>query len=197
MVTTAAVDGRRARRERGRVAVIDALIDLISEGGGPPSAGQVTERAGISAATLFRYFETLDDLVHEATRRFFERHAERFEVPGLGDGPLAARIDRFTAARVALYGTIAPIARVARFRAPEQPHLASTLHEVRLRLASQIGIHFAPELAALTPAVAEDTVGALAVLTSFEAWDQLHGDLGRTPRQVRRAWARAIARTLT
>jgi AcrR family transcriptional regulator len=192
-----AVDGRRARRERGRVTVIDTLIDLISEGGGPPSAGQVTERAGISAATLFRYFETLDDLVHEATHRFFERHAERFEVPRLGEGPLAARIDRFTTARVGLYSTIAPVARVARFRAPEQPHLAATLHDVRVRLASQIRTHFAPELGELTPAVADDVVGAIAVLTSFEAWDQMQGDLGRTSRQIRRTWARVIDRTLS
>lgn len=196
-VDTSTFDGRRARRERGRLMVIDALIDLIGEGEGPPTAGQVTARAGISTATLFRYFDTLDDLVHEATRRFFEVHAERFDIPGLGDGALPGRIERFAFARTDLYSTIAPIARVARLRAPEQAHISATLHEVRVRLAAQIRTHFAPELASLTPAARDDVVAALAVLTSFEAWDQLQADLSRAPRQIRRAWQRVIERALS
>ncbi len=52
------VDGRRARRERGRIAVSDAVIDLAFEGNANPTAEQVAKRAGVSVASLFRYFET-------------------------------------------------------------------------------------------------------------------------------------------
>ena len=74
------VDGRSARRERGRAAVIDAVVDLLQEGHAPPTTPQVVERAGISEASLFRYFRSIDDLQLEATARFLDRHAHLFEM---------------------------------------------------------------------------------------------------------------------
>ena len=63
------IDGRRARRERGRLAVSDAVIDLVGEGNTDPTSEQVAERAGVSVASLFRYFETLEELRQETLRR--------------------------------------------------------------------------------------------------------------------------------
>jgi AcrR family transcriptional regulator len=189
------VDGRRARRERGRIAVIDAVVDLLQEGATPPSAAEVAKRAGVSPATLFRYFETIDDLQHEATSRFFERNAALFEVPA-SSGPLDERADDYAAARVTLYGTIAPIARLARVRSFDHPHLAQTLHEVRSRMAGQVRTHFAPELRALTPAAKDDAIALISTTTSFESWDQLRQDFDRSPAQIRRAWRQAIVATL-
>jgi AcrR family transcriptional regulator len=186
------VDGRRARRERGRLAVIEAVIDLLDEGRTPPLAGDVAKRAGVSTATLFRYFDTIDDLQHEATGRFFERNAELFEVPQIGEGPLDARADRYAAARVTLYETIAPAARLGRARSFDRPLFAQTLHSVRQAMADQIRLHFAPELEALTPAARDDAVALIGTITSFEAWDQMGQDFGRSPAQIRRAWRRAI-----
>ena len=131
------VDGRRARRDRGRLAVIEAVLDLLEEGENPPLASHVAKRAGVSSATLFRYFETLDELQHEATSRFFERNAPLFEVPQIGVGPLGARADRYAAARADLYDQIAPIARLGRARAFDRPVFAETLHSVRQVMADQ------------------------------------------------------------
>jgi AcrR family transcriptional regulator len=189
------VDGRRARRERGRIAAIDAVVDLLQEGATPPSAAEVAKRAGVSPATLFRYFETIDDLQHEATSRFFERNAPLFEVPA-SSGPLDERADGYAAARVTLYDTIAPIARLARVRSFDHPHLARTLHEVRSRMAAQVRTHFAPELRALTPAGRDDAVALITTMTSFESWDQLRQDFDRSAAQIRRAWRQAIAANL-
>lgn len=189
---SAAVDGRRARRDRGRLAVIDAVVDLLHEGHTPPTSRQVTERSGVSEATLFRYFETLDDLQRQAVDRFLERNAPLFEIPGIGDGELRDRVDRFAAARVALYDAIAPIARLGRARAFDHAHFAASLREVRARLADQTRTHFASELGALGPAARDDVVGTITTLTSFESWDQLRGDLRRTPSQIRRAWRHGI-----
>jgi AcrR family transcriptional regulator len=101
VVDAAAVDGRRARRERGRVAVVDAMVDLIQEGVVPPGADAVAERAGVSVASVFRYFDGLADLQEAAMVRYFERYRERFEVPGLGEGDLDERIERLVRARLA------------------------------------------------------------------------------------------------
>ena len=62
------IDGRRARRERGRSAVIDAAFALAEEGKIPLTTELVAERSGVSAASIFRYFDGLDDLQYQAYR---------------------------------------------------------------------------------------------------------------------------------
>jgi AcrR family transcriptional regulator len=192
-----AVDGRSARRERGRAAVIEAVVDLLQEGHAPPTTTQVVERAGISEATLFRYFGSIDDLQFQATARFLERHANLFEIPGTGQGALAARIDRFTSSRATLWDTIGPMARLGRARSFDHPALADVLLGARLTQADQVTRHFAPELEALAPPARADTVAVIVALTAFESWDLQRRDLGRTPAQIRRAWRTTLRALLT
>jgi AcrR family transcriptional regulator len=191
------VDGRRARRDRGRLAVIEAVLDLLEEGEHPPMASHVAKRAGVSSATLFRYFDTIDELQHEATSRFFERNAPLFEIPQIGAGAFGPRADRYAAARVTLYEAIAPVARLGRARAFDRPLFAETLHTVRQGMADQIRTHFAPELQTLTPAARDDAVGLVGTITSFESWDQMRHEFGRSQTQIRRAWRRAISAACT
>ena len=56
------VDGRNARRVRNRQAVVDATLALLDEGHTDISVDEVVERSGVSKRSIFRYFETLDDL---------------------------------------------------------------------------------------------------------------------------------------
>ena len=58
---------------RRRLCAIDAFIDLVLEGNLPPTPKQVAERAGISMATFFRYFENLNDIRLSAAARMVER----------------------------------------------------------------------------------------------------------------------------
>lgn len=190
-----AVDGRRARRARGRLAVIDAMVDLIQEEQAPPTAQAIAERAGVSISSLFRYFDNLDELREQSTIRFFERYASFFEIPDIGVGPFDERVGRYVVARITLYETIAPVSRLVRARSLDHPDLARTLSRVRHRMADQCRAHFAPELEPMTPAAQDDVVALLSALTSFEAWDLLQDELGRTPRQVQRSWLHAV-RTL-
>lgn len=186
------VDGRNARRERGRQAVIDAVVDLLREGHVPPSTAEVAEWAGVSEATLFRYFETVDDLQLQATQRFLGTHAHFFDIPREGAGALGGRVDRFVAARAELWETIAPIARLGRARAFDHRGMDALLRDARRRQARQIEQHFATELDRLTRAQRDDVVATVAALTSFDAWDMQRHDLDRTPTQVRRAWRTAV-----
>ena len=77
------VDGRRARRERNRLAVIDALFELLVQAERPPSVEEVAAHAGVSVSSVFRYFENLDDLQQETIERYFQRYAPHFEVPAV------------------------------------------------------------------------------------------------------------------
>jgi len=185
------IDGRRRRRELGRLAVIDAVIDLILDHHVPPAAEQVAERAGVSVASVFRYFATLDDLRREGIQRYFERIDHLVTVPGIGDGALAERIHRLVAARLDYYEQAAPVARLARRQAADVPELRSTLQRVRSTLADQISQHFALELDDADPERHHQRVGVLATLTSFESWDQLIA-AGFAPPSIAEAWRRAI-----
>lgn len=64
------VDGRRARRERSREAVVEALLDLIREGRGVPSARDIAEKAGVTERTLFNLFADKQQLLLAAVVRF-------------------------------------------------------------------------------------------------------------------------------
>jgi len=190
------VDGRRARAQRGREAVLATMLDLLEARGSAPTAEEVAERAGVSMSSVYRYFGSLDDLQREAALRFLDRHAARFELDREGEGPLSERIERIVGARTALYRTIGPVARVGRSRAVDNPALDEVLTAFRRSLAAQVHRHFAPELAAL-PADEGADVGALAaLLLAIESWDQLHLVASRSDEQVGRAWRLALTRLL-
>lgn len=174
-------DGRRRRRELGRRSVVDAMIDLVLESGTVPGADAVAARAGVSPASLFRYFATLDELRAAAITRYFQRFDAAMEIPRLGDGTLRSRIARFIAARDAFYSQTAPMARLVRRHAEQVEDLGVNLARVRATLADQIAHHFAAELSSFAAAARTQRVAVLAAITSFEAWEQLRplGDGGR------------------
>src|SRR5262245_22771923 len=98
-LTDEAVDGRRLRRDRNREAVVQALLALYREGDLSPSTDDVAARAGISARSLFRYFDDVDTLVETAIAH---QQAHLRPLYPLSIDPsmaLADRIDAFVAAR--------------------------------------------------------------------------------------------------
>ena len=58
----AEAEGRSARAQRTRAAVVDALMGLLRDGSLAPGAREVAERAGVSTRTVFAHFATLEDL---------------------------------------------------------------------------------------------------------------------------------------
>lgn len=190
---SSSVDGRRARRDRNRAAVIDELFRLLDTGVGSPSAEAIANGAGVSVSSIFRYFESLDDLQEQTIASHFERFGPLFDIPAIGEGTLDERIDRLIDARLCLYASIAPVARLARARALDQPRLAETLDATRRSLSAQVHAHFETELARRTDGARDDVVDAIDALTSFEAWDLLRSGKGRSDRRIRRSWRRSLA----
>jgi AcrR family transcriptional regulator len=168
------VDGRRLRREQGRIAVVDAMIDLVIAGHTPPTAEQVAARAGVSTASVFRYFDSLDDLRRHGIQRYLERYDHLLDVPDIGEHTLSRRVADLVEARQRFYETIDPMARLARAQALTVPVLDEALGRVRATLADQLSEHFATELTGLRPNRRRELVALLAALTSYESWEQLH-----------------------
>jgi AcrR family transcriptional regulator len=195
-MTARTVDGRTARRERNRQEVVEAALTLVDEGELDPSIEQLTKRSGLSARSIFRYFEGLDDLRRAVIRRHFERIRPLLEVPNPGDGPLDQRIRRFVETRLKVNEAVSGPARTARLRAPYAPVIADDIREYRQVLEAQVRQHFAPELKARSRAEAEDLVALIDVIVSFDGWDLLVNEHSRSKPQVRRAWTYALTQLL-
>lgn len=186
------IDGRRASRERNRLAVVDALLDLYAEGNLRPGADLVAERSGVSRRSVFRYFDDRDDLDRTAIERQQERVWHLVEIPQVGEGPLADRIARIAAQRVALFGALGPAARVARLRARFHPVIAEQLEQSRQLYALQVELQFAPELESLEPGPRAEILAAADAACSFELYDLLSAR-GLGPEAI----VAVIRRTLT
>jgi AcrR family transcriptional regulator len=192
--TSAPIDGRRARRERGRLAVIDAMFSLLQDGKIPVSAELVAERAGVSVASVFRYFDGLDDLQLQT----FERFRERFE-PLLAVAPgavtLEERIDAFVTSRLDLYEQAGAIMAVGRLRALEHEPLVAASAEMRGLLAGQVRSVFADDVVTLSSAT--DVVAVIDALTALESWDVMRKTHARSRHQIETAWRRGIRAVIT
>ena len=190
------IDGRTARRQRGRIAVTDAMLELILESGVPPTTTAIASRAGVSAASLFRYFDTLDDLADATAKLFYSRYADLFEIPDIGEGPLAGRIESYIATRVRLYETMANMARLVRHRAFDNLTVERALRDQRTWFAEQAMEHFGNELHDRAGREADAMVVLIATITSFESWDQARHDHDRGPNQLRQGWTTGLSRLL-
>ena len=187
------VDGRRQRTERGRAAVIDAMFDLIVEGHLPPAVDQVARRAGVSTATIFRYFGTLDDLQQETVARFLERFEHLLVIDRAGEGPSGSLVRRFVDSRIRLFTTIGPVMHLAWVRSLDQPRIAAAVRENRRRLRETTEEHFAALLGPRSPR-RNGLVDAIDGVCSIESWVSLTRIHDRSPDEIRRAWTAGVSR---
>ena len=194
---TGNTDGRTARRERNRNEVVEAALALVDEGVGDPSIEQLTERSGVSARSVFRYFEGLDDLRRAVIRRHFERVLPILDGVDGSEGPLDARIRGFVEARLKFNESIAGPARTAQMRAHFAPVIADDINEYRQILDASVRRNFAPELKTRAKSEAEDLTALIDVLVSFDGWDLMTRDHEKSRTQIRRAWTMALESLLS
>lgn len=185
----AEVDGRRLRRQQNREAVLDALVELFDEGDYTPGTTKIADRAGISARSLFRYFDDVDDL-HRAAIERSRRTAAPLAVMDIDPAaPTAQKIAAFVDARVRLHEAVGNAERATRLSAHRHDVIAAQLREGRVFFRNQARDVFAPELAGANASL----LPAVDALTSIETYD-----LYRTTHGLSRARATgAIVTALT
>ena len=160
------IDGRTARRNRNKDAVLDALISLAREGDGlaEPSVEAIAERAAVSYRSVYRYFEDRTELMLSALGRVMGEDYSILDVADLGDGSFDTRIARLIEVRLAAYRRLAPLTRIAiRLRADE-PAVADAYEDVRRQMRAQLETQFAPELEAVAT---QDRAGVLAAIDAM------------------------------
>lgn len=186
------VDGRTARRDRNREAVLDAVLELFREDDVTPSPADVAARSGVSTRSVQRYFEDMDALVRAALARHLEKVGPLYVIADLGVGPCDERIERMIAGRLRLYDAVAPMVRAAMVRIRSNPLLRERLVTARTQLRGQIAAMFAPELDALAPAEGRDALDAVDALLGFDSLELLRTGLGRTEAEAAQVLGRAM-----
>jgi len=95
--------------DRVAEAILDAAGGLLAKRGEPPSMSDVAEAAGMSRATLYRYFPTREQLLQALTAAAINATATRLAAAGLDTVPVAeaiARIARVVAAGGSKYAAV-------------------------------------------------------------------------------------------
>ena len=130
-------DGRAARSERTRRAIVDAMRALHHEGDLRPTAPRIAERAGVSVRTVWQHFDDLETLLVEAGRRDLEI-ARSFVAPIEPSLPTAARVNALVEQRATMFEEMAPPWRAARVHVPFSAQL-QTNRDTLMDLAREIG----------------------------------------------------------
>jgi AcrR family transcriptional regulator len=189
-------DGRRARRDRNRLRVLDAVIELFAQDQLLPSTPAVAERSEVSLRSIYRYFEDQEALLRAAITHHFEQMEPLATVPGLGEGPLEQRIERLVTARLRLYRAVGPTARAARASAGTSDILRQEVAGAQHALLRQVERHFAPELQHLDPAESRAVLNAVDALCQLGAIDHLDVDRRLPDEVIHDTLVRALRRLL-
>jgi TetR/AcrR family transcriptional regulator of autoinduction and epiphytic fitness len=170
-------DGRVARGERTREAIVEAHAELLREGVLKPTAKVIAERAGVSVRTLWLNFKDLETLLEATTEYWLDADAALREGidPSL---PLADRIDVFCWQRALRLEHLAPAARSAVLGEPFSPALAAARRELIERLRRDLVETFPTELAAAGGADGALCLGLMAAASGM-TWSFARDDLGR------------------
>jgi len=190
----ARVDGRTARAERTRRAVVDALLELTTEGVYKPTAERIVERAGVSLRALWTHFKDMETLYAAAGERLLELQREIYQPipPAL---PLPLRIERFCRQRARLLEMVAPAARASALRLPFSAHLQEFRATQNARARDEVVELFGAELAA-AGAGSEQLLHATVLASTSPAWGVLRDDFGLDVRQATAVMTRSVAALL-
>lgn len=186
-------DGRRARRERGRRAVVDAAFSLILDGKAPFAVQDVAERAGVSVSSVFRNFDGLPDLQRQALAQFGARYSHFLVAAPPPGADLESRVEFFLRHRIGLYEQAGPLLMVARMQALDQETMVEAVAQNRCALAAQTRQCFQSEIAERTISQAAGLVSLLDSLTSPESFDLMTRTHGRSSRQIAQSWRAGLA----
>jgi TetR/AcrR family transcriptional regulator, regulator of autoinduction and epiphytic fitness len=187
-------DGRAARAQRTREAIVDACIALVEQGDLRPTAPRIAERAGVSVRSVFQHFDDLPSL-HIAVTESIAARMAALVVPIDATLPLEDRIAHFVEERANLFEAMTPFRVAAGVHGPFAPEIRRAVRAGSAFLRSEMEQVFAPELARVPTSARTDVADALAAASSWATWDTLRTeweDDGERARAVLTRLIRAV-----
>ena len=171
-------DGRRARGERTRLAVLEALLRLVEDGELRPTAQAVAAKAGVALRTVYHHFEDVEALRRMALDLQLRRHSELL-VTVDPKSELDERIHVVARQCRKLFEAVTPIRRAAMFDEQSSPEMAEGLRRARLVRRNFVTSAFAGELAKRS-GEGRTLHDAIDAATSWESWYYTRSSLDRS-----------------
>jgi AcrR family transcriptional regulator len=184
------VDGRTARSERTRNAILDAHVQLILEGDLRPTADRIAKLAGVSLRALWSHFTDMEALFAASGQRMLDRGDASYE-PIPPDLPLPRRIDRFCRQRARMLEQISPAAKAAALKEPFSPALQGHRRVHMERLQDEIRAVFAAELDD-----DDELLNALVAANMWPTWGTWRDAMGLSADAARCALTRTVTALL-
>jgi TetR/AcrR family transcriptional regulator of autoinduction and epiphytic fitness len=185
-VTQPRVDGRTARSERTRTAIVDAHLQLIREGDLRPTADRIAKQAGISLRALWSHFADMEALFAASGQRILEVRDDSHR-PISPKLPLGDRIEAYCRQRARLLEQIAPTAKAAAIKEPFSDTLQRyrRLHVERVR--DELSVLFAAEIDGN-----DELLNALTAVSMWPTWATWREAMNLSVNAARATLARTI-----
>jgi len=193
--THSRIDGRRARGERTRLNVLEALLSLVEDAQLRPTAQEVAERAGVALRTVYHHFEDVEALRRQAFELQVGRNREALRPldPTL---PLEERCRQVAHQLRRFHESISPIRRAVLLEERSSSAMADVLRRARTLRRQFVESAFAADLEPDDVAARRAVLDALDVTTSWQSWYYLRASLGRGVAAAERTLAYELERLL-
>lgn len=168
----APVDGRTARAQRTREAIVEACVALVEAGDVRPTAPRIAAQAGVSVRSVFQHFDDLETLFAMVAERAVTGLAQLIS-PVDADLSLDERIEQFVSQRVALLEALTPIRRAADVHAPFSPGIRERIQLGHDYFRDELARVFGRELDVLPAGRRDEVLDLLDVSTTWATWDVL------------------------
>jgi AcrR family transcriptional regulator len=187
------IDGRNARSERSREAVVQAVMAFVREGIARPSATQIARRAKVSRRVVFNQFKDMEKLRAFCLARFAQEENARFWQPVSPSLPLPERLAAFVRARTARLEFVTPFRYSSLVLAPRSSRITAAVRGGAARAHAEVKAVFDNELRQVAPAHRARVAAMLIAACSWPLWDLLRQDLGLGQSRARAAMTAMIA----
>jgi AcrR family transcriptional regulator len=173
------VDGRTIRREKSRQRIIDAIIELVTDGKLEPTAEDVAVLANVTTRTVFRHFKDMEGLYREIVA---DMHAETdaLRVPFEPDRDWREQFDELVARRTNLFECYTNRLLLSESLRSRSPAIADEMDVLVSQLREGLK-------ARLPEAIVVDSIAlaSLEVALGWEVWIRLRRDQGLSVNRAR------------
>jgi TetR/AcrR family transcriptional regulator, regulator of autoinduction and epiphytic fitness len=188
------IDGRSARSERTRRAIVAAHLALIDEGDLKPTGERIAERAGVSLRTLWTNFKDMETLFAATGELVTEKQDSLYRAIST-ELPLTDRVEQFCRQRAEVLEMLAPSARASQLREPFSAQLRKNRAGNIARVRRQLEDVFAPEIT-MAGASRDQLLNALTVACTWSAWSMMRDELHMSLDEAREGMSRTVAALL-
>ncbi|MEV4704039.1 TetR/AcrR family transcriptional regulator [Actinoplanes sp. NPDC049316] len=184
------IDGRTARSERTRAAIVEAHVALIREGDLRPTADRIAKQAGVSLRALWSHFADMEALFAASGQLILEQRDETYEPVPTGL-PLERRIEAYCHQRARMLEQIAPIAKASSLKEPFSPALQSYRRAHIQRVRDELRALFTREIGD-----DEALLNALTTAGMWPSWGTLRDAMGLDVEEARQVLTRTVTALL-